>query len=214
MLRERLGRDETPVILLFRPRSIRLGDVDSPVYRSAVEAVTAQHLAQSGSEKRGQLPQRRRPRLRSKDGQAELCRGATGTRRRRRHCRFRALRQQMSAAINWKSCWAANWPPTSISAPAGARHLACRNGQFRGLSLLLVWVFGSVVAATLPLIVGVVTIVLSVAILKTFTLFIDVSVYAANVVSMLGLGWPSTTPCSSCRAFARSWRPVAMCTGA
>src|SRR3989339_1034206 len=41
LLREHLGRDETPVILLFRPRSDALGDADSPAYRSAVEAVTA-----------------------------------------------------------------------------------------------------------------------------------------------------------------------------
>ncbi len=60
--------------------------------------------------------------------------------------------------------------------------------SFAALALLLVWVFGSAVAAMLPLVVGGVTIVLSMALLKGFTQFIDISVYAANVVSMLGLG--------------------------
>ena len=60
--------------------------------------------------------------------------------------------------------------------------------SFISLALLLVWVFGSVVAALLPLIVGGVTMIISIAILKAATQFIDVTVYAANVVSMLGLG--------------------------
>jgi RND superfamily putative drug exporter len=60
--------------------------------------------------------------------------------------------------------------------------------SFIALALLLVWVFGSAVAAMLPLMVGGVTIVLSMALLKLFTQVVDVSVYAANVVSMLGLG--------------------------
>ncbi len=56
------------------------------------------------------------------------------------------------------------------------------------LALLLLWVFRSAVAATLPLIVGAATIASSMAWLKGATYFTDISVYAPNVVSMLGLG--------------------------
>jgi predicted RND superfamily exporter protein len=75
-----------------------------------------------------------------------------------------------------------------IRAAVGTRYSGMPKSPASLRSLLLVWVFGSSRRQSLPLIVGIVTIVLSVALLKTFTLFIDVSVYAANVVSMLGLG--------------------------
>ncbi len=60
--------------------------------------------------------------------------------------------------------------------------------SFAALAVLLLWVFGSLVAAFLPLIVGGVTMILSAALLKAATQFTDITIYAANVVSMLGLG--------------------------
>lgn len=56
------------------------------------------------------------------------------------------------------------------------------------LAVLLIWVFGSAVAAALPLLVGAITILSTIALLKFFTAFTEISVYAPNVVSMLGLG--------------------------
>lgn len=56
------------------------------------------------------------------------------------------------------------------------------------LAVLLVWVFRSGVAAMLPLVVGAVTIVSSIAWLKVATWGTEINVYAPNVVSMLGLG--------------------------
>ncbi len=53
--------------------------------------------------------------------------------------------------------------------------------------LALIWVFGSVVAALLPLAVGVVSIVGTLAILRGFALFTHVSIYAMNLTTALGL---------------------------
>jgi RND superfamily putative drug exporter len=188
LLREHLGRDETQVIFLFRPRSDTLGDVDSPAYRAAVEAVTA-NIARNPEVKSvvsyhsgGDV------RLRSKDGRLSYAvvtlvraadEGIAAFERLREQVRSDQLEVMLGGEL-------ATYVDIREQLARDIWHAEI--ASFIALSLLLVWVFGSVAAAMLPLIVGIVTIVLSVALLKTFTLFIDISVYAANVVSMLGLG--------------------------
>ncbi|MGQ4272026.1 MMPL family transporter [Nocardiopsis changdeensis] len=54
--------------------------------------------------------------------------------------------------------------------------------------LILVWVFGSVVSASLPLMVGVVSIIGTNAVLWAIAGFTDVSVFAQNLTIALGLG--------------------------
>jgi len=60
--------------------------------------------------------------------------------------------------------------------------------SFPLLLVLLVVVFGSLVAASLPLAVGAVAILGAFTVLKVLTLFTDVSIFAVNIVTMLGLG--------------------------
>ena len=54
-------------------------------------------------------------------------------------------------------------------------------------AIVLILVFGSVVAASLPLAVGVFAILCTLALLRGFTLFTDVSIYALNMTTALGL---------------------------
>jgi trehalose monomycolate/heme transporter len=56
------------------------------------------------------------------------------------------------------------------------------------LLVLLVLIFGSVVAAGLPLAIGVTSILGAFTALRLFTLVTDVSVFAVNVITILGLG--------------------------
>jgi uncharacterized membrane protein YdfJ with MMPL/SSD domain len=56
------------------------------------------------------------------------------------------------------------------------------------VAILLLIVFGSLVAASLPLLIGGVAIMGAFAILRAMAGWTDVSVYAVNVVTMLGLG--------------------------
>jgi trehalose monomycolate/heme transporter len=56
------------------------------------------------------------------------------------------------------------------------------------LAVLLVLIFGSLAAAGLPLAIGVTAILGSFAALRTFALVTDVSIFAVNVVTILGLG--------------------------
>lgn len=53
--------------------------------------------------------------------------------------------------------------------------------------IVLILVFGSLVAASLPLLVGLFAIAATLAILRLFTLFTDVSIYAMNLTTALGL---------------------------
>jgi putative drug exporter of the RND superfamily len=54
--------------------------------------------------------------------------------------------------------------------------------------VLLIWVFGSIVAALLPLAVGIFSIISTFALLQMFAQFTDVSIFALNATTALGLG--------------------------
>ncbi|HVQ89012.1 MAG TPA: MMPL family transporter [Actinomycetes bacterium] len=56
------------------------------------------------------------------------------------------------------------------------------------LLILLVVVFGSLAAASLPLAIGAIAILGAFTLLRVLTLFGDVSIFAVNIVTMLGLG--------------------------
>jgi RND superfamily putative drug exporter len=56
------------------------------------------------------------------------------------------------------------------------------------LLILMIVIFGSVVAASLPLAIGVVAVFGSFAALHLFSLFTDVSTYAINITTLLGVG--------------------------
>ena len=53
--------------------------------------------------------------------------------------------------------------------------------------LVLVWVFGGMFAAALPIVVGVMAILGSLAVLRTITFFTDVSIFALNLTTAMGL---------------------------
>jgi len=53
--------------------------------------------------------------------------------------------------------------------------------------LVLVWVFGGLIAATLPLLVGMMAILGAMAVLRLITQFTDVSIFALNITTALGL---------------------------
>jgi len=53
--------------------------------------------------------------------------------------------------------------------------------------LVLIWVFGGLFAAALPVVVGVMAILGGLAVLRTVTLFTDVSIFALNLTTAMGL---------------------------
>ena len=53
--------------------------------------------------------------------------------------------------------------------------------------VVLVWVFGGLLAAAVPIVVGVMAILGSLAVLRTITVFTDVSIFALNLTTAMGL---------------------------
>jgi RND superfamily putative drug exporter len=53
--------------------------------------------------------------------------------------------------------------------------------------LVLVWVFGGLIAAALPMVVGLMAILGAMAVLRAITTFTDVSIFALNITAALGL---------------------------
>jgi RND superfamily putative drug exporter len=187
-LRDKLGRDETMVIVLFRPRPGFDYQVDDPAYRDAVDAVLlgiarnpevgAVHSYYTSADAR----------LKSADGRVTyavvpLARGQDegigAFERLRGQFHSDVLQVQLGGEL-------ATYWDTRVQLEQDLR--TAEVISFVALGLLLLWVFGTPVAAVLPLVVGFSTILLSVALLKASTLLADVSVYTVNVVSMLGLG--------------------------
>lgn len=187
-LRDRLGKDETPVIVMFSAKPGLPAKAEDPEFRDAVDAVLARIgdnpdvsgvRSYYGSGDKRLLSSRGDTTyalLNLKLGKDE---GMSAYQRLRVKLTSKRVKielgGELATYVDVREQLAKDiWNAEVVS--------------FVLLALLLVWVFGSVVAAALPLVIGGVTIILSAALLKTFTLFTDVSVYSANVVSMLGLG--------------------------
>jgi uncharacterized membrane protein YdfJ with MMPL/SSD domain len=188
-LRERFGRDETPVILLMRARPGLDPNIDSPAFRQAVQAVI-QGLT-------------RNPDVRSVESYYD-----SGD------ARLRNAAGDMTFAL----VWLPRGQDEGVGAFQRLRVQLADHGQLdirlggelatyvdmrealerdvprvEWLSFLLlipalIWVFGSLVAAALPLVIGGCTVVIGTALLKVVGEMTTVSVYATHVVSMLGLG--------------------------
>ncbi|MEV5571983.1 MMPL family transporter [Spirillospora sp. NPDC052269] len=75
-----------------------------------------------------------------------------------------------------------------VNARAGRDVARAESVSMPLLVVLLVVVFGSLVAASLPLAVGVLVALGSFAVLRAVTFFTDVSTFSVNVVTILGLG--------------------------
>lgn len=191
-LREHLGRDETPVILLFRPGAqLHEGAaplVDDPAYQEAVEQVLAQVATNPDVTRVTSYPMTGDARLRSQD--ATLTYAVVHLDRSVNEGveAFLRLRQQVHSDRLQVMMGGELATYVDIRQQLERDIWRAEVASFVVLAFLLVWVFGSVIAAALPLVVSAITIVLSVTLLKLCTLFVDISVYAANVVSMLGLG--------------------------
>lgn len=187
-LRDNLGRDESVVILLFGPFADAAVAADDPRFQMAAETVLDGVMRNPDVRGVESYYQSADARMRSQDGRMAyaLVRLDRGTDE--GVDAFRRLREAVHTA---------GLPVRlggELAAYVDSRERLEQDVRqaeivsFALLAVLLLWVFGSVVAAALPLLVGGATIVVSMAALKLFALFFDITIYSVNVVSMLGLG--------------------------
>ncbi len=187
-VREQYGHDDTTVVLLFQPRPGQAFSVDDPAYRQAVEAVLDPIGATSGVLSIESYFQSLDPALRSRNGDMTYAIVRLARQSDEGIATYQALRRHL--ASDRLLIRAGGELATYMDVRAQLTHDVERAEwiSFAILAVLLVWVFRSVVAAMMPLVIGVVTVVLSTALLKLCSMFTDITIYAANVVSMLGLG--------------------------
>ena len=187
-LRNDLGRDAAPVVVLFTPRAQGPQQVDEPAYRMAVDAALMPLYNNPDVEGIHTWYTTGNAALRSRNGRmtyavVQLKKGPDeGV------DAYRALRASLASPALDISLGGELAVYVDVREQLDNDLRLAESVSFVLLAVLLLWVFRSAVAAMLPLIVGGVTIISSIAWLKLASLGTDINVYAPNVVSMLGLG--------------------------
>lgn len=188
LLRNTLQHDEAPVVVMFSPRAGGPAAVDGADYRAAVETALARLVELPHVKGVHTYYTTGDARLKSRDGRqtyalVQLARGADeGV------AAYRVLRNTLASdalAIRLGGELAVY---VDVREQLDRDLRSAEVASFALLAVLLVLVFRSAVAAVLPLIVGAATIASSMAWMKLATGITEISVYAPNVVSMLGLG--------------------------
>ncbi len=186
-LRAALDRDDTPVWLLFRARAGVPADVDDPEFAGAAQAVL-DRLAKNPDVRGIESHYSGTPGMRSVSGDMTYAVVALNRGEDEGIGAFQRLRE-MVASDRLEVRLGGELATYVDTREYLARDiLRTEVVSLVLLAFLLMWVFGSMVAATLPLVVGVVSVALAAAALKFIGQFTPISLYAANVVTILGLG--------------------------
>lgn len=187
-LRDDLGHDAMPVVVLFKPRAHGPQHVDDFAYRSAVDAALAPLYTNPRVESVHTWYATGNAALRSRDGRMTYALVQLKKGEDEGVAEFRTLRASLGSRELDISLGGELAVYVDVREQLDHDLRLAESVSFALLAVLLVWVFRSGVAAMLPLVVGAVTIVSSLAWLKAATWLTDINVYAPNVVSMLGLG--------------------------
>jgi putative drug exporter of the RND superfamily len=178
------------LIFLVEARS---GNVDTPAVASAGSALAARLAGEAGVSDVSSYWSTHAAALRSRDGRAALVVGNIAGSDKTVGTRAKALVAQLSVAPRAPG-------PVTILAGGSAGVSNAVNKQIasdlkvaEGLAipitaLLLIVVFGSLVAALLPVAIGVVSIFATLFVLWVLGSITDVSIYAVNLTTALGLG--------------------------
>src|SRR5215203_4926386 len=185
LLADRLDTGGADLIALY---TVAGGSIDDPEVRAAVTAVLAQVAHDPSVERVTSLFNTGAPQFVSAD--------------RTRTFAVVSLRgddaEKERVAERLEPVLAANGASVQFggSVPAGtAINKAVEGGLTRAeliafpvTAVLLFFIFGSLVSATVPLVLGALAILLAFAALRVMATFTDVSIFAINVVTVLGLG--------------------------
>ncbi len=183
--RETLGRNDADVVVVFRSDR---WTVDDPQFRQAVtttlSALPAQRLEGVADFWRTQLPE-----LVSEDRHATFATlQVAGETENDRLANYLALKEKLA---NPELQIAVGGPLAmfdDVNEQSKADLTKAEALALPVLFLLMVFIFRSLLAALLPVVIGLLAIVGSLAGLRLLTLATDVSIFAVNVVTLLGLG--------------------------
>jgi trehalose monomycolate/heme transporter len=181
---DRLGRDDADVVVLYRSTD---RTVDDAAYRQAVTSTLAA-LPKSTVERTTTWWSSRSPALVSADRRSTYAVLLLSGDADQRRDGLKAIEDKLAAPGLTSQVGGETTLNRDIN-----RQTAKDIGRAESLSLpivlvLLLIIFGSLAAASLPLVIGMTAILGAFTVLRVFSLFTDVSVFTINVITILGLG--------------------------
>ncbi len=185
-LHQQLGRDEGSLVVLFTAKDGLT--VDSPQYKQAVEATLAKVNGKTGIGTVASFYNTGAPQLVSLDRQNTYAViGLVGDQEAWKKIleEVRPLLKSDQLQVRLGGFAAVN---EEMSEQVSKDLATAETLSFPILAVLLIFIFGSLIAAGLPLAIGGVAILGAFLILRIVSNFTDVSIFALNVITMLGLG--------------------------
>jgi putative drug exporter of the RND superfamily len=190
LLEERFGVEQTDLVVLVTAEA---GDVDSPAVADAARELTAEAAAEQGVTVLAsywQAPPGAAEGLRSADGRSGLLLLALSGTDEQAEVRAEELEPLLTRDLGPATAATGGLQQANLDINAQVESdLAVAEAIAVPLTIaLLLVVFGSVVAGLLPLLVGLVAIVGTFAALAAVASFTDVSVFALNLTTAMGIG--------------------------
>jgi len=186
MIAKEMGHNQTPLIVLFSAKDGLT--VSDPLYQQAVAATLAKVQGQPGVGTITSYYETGAPQLLSADKRSTYAvvniEGGLGKALKL----LPTLRQQLKSERLEVRLGGTAPINEEISAQVEKDLGQAELYTFPLVALLLLLIFGSLVAATLPLAIGGLAILGAFLLVRVLTEFTDVSVFAINVITMLGLG--------------------------
>jgi trehalose monomycolate/heme transporter len=179
-----LGRDDADVVVLYRSAG---RTVDDPAYRQAVTTTLAA-LPADAVERTVSFYGTNAPGLVSQDRHSTYAVLTLRGDEEQRTDALERIEPQLAAPGLDTSIGGTTTVGRDINERVSADIARAETLSMPILLVLLVLVFGSVVAAALPLAIGVIAILGAFTALRVVSLFTEVSVFSVNVVTILGLG--------------------------
>lgn len=185
-MHEKLGRDQAQLLVLFEAKNGET--VDSPAFQQGVENTLAKVQGKEGVGTVLSYYTTRSAQLVSTDKHSTYAVvGMTGDEEAWAK-NIKTLRPLLTS--DTLQVRLSGLPAISDEMSTHVSHdlEVAETASFPILAVLLVLIFGSLVAASLPLIIGVVAILGSFLILRIIANFTDISIFAINIITILGLG--------------------------
>jgi RND superfamily putative drug exporter len=181
---DRLGRDDADVIVLYRSAD---RTVDDPAFQRAVTG-TLGALPKAAVARVTTFWDRHAPQLVSTDRRATYAVLQLTGDEDQREVRLGQIEHSLAAPGLQTQIGGITTVNRDISKQITADLARAESLSTPLLMIMLVIIFGSVAAASLPLAIGLTAILGSFTALRAFTYLTDVSIFSVNVVTILGLG--------------------------
>jgi uncharacterized membrane protein YdfJ with MMPL/SSD domain len=182
---QELGRSGGDVVVLYSSDALT---VDDPAFADAVATSLAELPASAGVEQAVTYFDTGAPQLASEDGHATFAVLTLAGSEDQREAGLEVIESELTAPGLDVTIGGGATINRDINAQVSADIATAESISLPILTVLLVIIFGSFAAASLPLAIGITAILGAFTALRGFTYVTDVSIFAVNIVTIIGLG--------------------------